>query len=1093
MNGSVDDRAAALFLALAEVPPASRTSWLATHCGSDQALRDEVERMLAALDPDTCSSHIPVLGRAQDRPDMPLGPGTIIGDFTIVGPIGSGATGVVYLARQHHPNRTVALKTLRRGLEASTARRRFEVEAELLAQLQHPGIAHIYASHPGNECTPPYIAMELVDGPPLTEYVEQRNLSRFERLELVARVSDAVQHAHHRGIIHRDLKPPNILVGADGQPKVLDFGVARVVEGAQISLTTLTTGPGQLVGTLPYMSPEQVEATADGADTRTDVYSLGVILFRLLVGRLPFTDDDPPVHELGRRIVFDPPPRLGAIDSSLRGDLETIVSRALAKERDRRYTSPAALASDLRRFMTGLPIAASADSAWYVLRKQVARYRRALLASTAVALALVGVVTYATVQRTQATRANIQLAEQLTTSNIERARLSSMAGYLSVAEELAWRELFRQPDSMRAQWMLWQIYAREPSVWTRTIHPTGTQTVRFSPDGRTILTGGRVDGLIHLLDADSGRIVKTLASHPASGIRRAFFTENGTTVVSGHEDGSLRVWDVTTGQPRLEVQKAIPRVWELATDGNHVLAVGTFEGVQVWSLAAGRHETTLEGIGPNIWSVAVDSHGTLVVAGSDDGRIGAWNLAARKLLWQVQPRPGVRIRAVAIHPQRHIVVSGGSDGIVDVWDAGTGERQRSIPFDDGTLNNFAYDPAGSRLAAGGFFRTRVWDAEPLTSSHDLGGSEGTSDLHFRPDGLALVACDGGNGRVRLWHLAADSRAGHAAAGIGRITGLAASGEEPSIVTAGTGGMMMWRPFDAADPDAIAEGQVFALAESGNRRWLVTAGAPSMAAIWNAHDGRRLATLGDAKASRAVSFSEDNGRVYIGERDGTLAIWDWANGTASGPRRVKSGDSEILALTSARTRVYSGHRNGLLTMYEAHGSVVKHLATFPSSPFSLAVSRDARMLAAGTFRGVIYLLNLETGHQTPLKGQGRTVGGLDFSPDGRLLASVSRDGATQLWDVATGQPLAIVGARAVGAERVRFLPDGRRLAVGYADGEVEIRDLYYFFRHAAGQAEYQLELIAASGESFPRAQEVIDWSRRLLAGPGSANQSLPPGR
>jgi eukaryotic-like serine/threonine-protein kinase len=1088
VKDEVSDRASALFLALADIAANQRAIWLADRCGTDEQLRHEVERMLAAVD---LAASLPESTRLQIShagADVPLAPGTVVGDFTIVGPLGAGATGVVYLARQRHPPRTVALKTLRRGLEVSSARRRFEVEAELLGQLQHPGIAQIYASFPGDGQTPPFIAMELVDGPPLTEYAEARGLSRPERIELVARVCGAVQHAHQRGIIHRDLKPPNILVGEDGQPKVLDFGVARVA-GTQVSLTTVPTGPGQLVGTLPYMSPEQLQTTVDGTDTRTDVYALGVILFRLLSGRLPFAEDDPPLPELGRRIAFDAPPRLSAIDPSLRGDLETIVACALSKERDRRYASAEALASDLRRYVSGLPIAASADSAWYLLRKQVARYRRALLASAVVGVALVGLATYANFHRARADRTNIELEEQLTTSNIERGRLASLGGNLPVAEELVWRELFRHPDSAHARWTLWELYSREPSLWSRVVHEGGTLTIRFSPDGRMLLAASRIDGLLSLLDASSGQIIGTFTSQSRSGIRRAFFTPDGTRVVAGTEDGSLRVWDVASGELRREMPIAVRGLLDLsiAADGDHVLTVGAVEDVQVWSLRSGQLVTTLAGLGRNLTAVAASPVGTLVVAGSADGTLAGWDLPRGKLLWRARPRE-VRIRAMAVDPQGRSVASGGADGLLDLVDPTSGEVRRSLRYDSTTLSNVTFDAHGSKLAATGFFRTRIWDLdEPSNPPKDLGGSEGMTDLHFHPHGLALATCNGGSGQARLWDLAADARFDHWTAPEGRITGLAVAPDASWLVTAGVDGVSRWQPGHSARASSIVAGaRAYALAGSRDGRWLLTAGEPATAAVWDGRDGRRVFDLPGAASGRAVAFSDDERQVYIGESDGTLATWDWVDGIARGPRRTKSADTEVLALAARGQRVFVAHRNGSVVVRDAQsGSEVRKLPALPASPFSLASSPDAQLLATGTFRGVIYVWEVETGREVhQLKGQSRLVGGVDFSPDGRLLASASRDGSTRLWDVATGRWLATVALREAGAERVRFFPDGRRLAIGYEDGEVEIRDLHDFFRYAAGHADYYLHVLRDRGEVFPRSDEVLEWSRRLLAPPVS---------
>ena len=350
--------------------------------------------------------------------------------------------------------------------------------------------------------------MELVNGPPVTEFADSHKLRVNDRVELTARIADAVQHAHQRGIIHRDLKPGNILVAEDGQPKILDFGVARRLE--QVSPATIATETGQLVGTLAYMSPEQIQAIPDGIDTRTDIHALGVILFRLLTGRLPFSHDDPPLPELARRIAQDDATRIGAIDPSLRGDLEIIVARALAKEKERRYSSAASFANDLRRFLAGQPISASSDSAWYVVRRQMRRYRLAFAFSAATLVIVSALAVYAFRQRSLLNDSNQRLEAQLATSMIERGRLLSQNGNQPVAEELVWRELFRRPDSRHAQWTLWELYSREPSAWVRIEHATGTQTVRFSPDSRWLLTSARLEYAINVLDAETGNRVHTL-------------------------------------------------------------------------------------------------------------------------------------------------------------------------------------------------------------------------------------------------------------------------------------------------------------------------------------------------------------------------------------------------------------------------------------------------------------------------------------------------------------------------------------------------------------------------------------------------------
>ena len=261
-----------LFLALANVEPADRDAFLAARCGGDARLRADVEAMLASLDvPDEFldPAQVPALDPASI--DGPLQPGARLGDFLVLHALGSGGMGVVYAAQQDRPHRTVAIKVLHRGARRRDVMRRFEMEAELLGRLQDPGIAQVYSFHPGDRTTPAYLVMELVAGPPITEYAQAHALPYMARVALVAKVCDAVQHAHERGIIHRDLKPANVLVTNAGQPKVLDFGIARATN-LDLQLSTIHTLHGQLVGTLAYMSPSSCAArpaTSTSAATST--------------------------------------------------------------------------------------------------------------------------------------------------------------------------------------------------------------------------------------------------------------------------------------------------------------------------------------------------------------------------------------------------------------------------------------------------------------------------------------------------------------------------------------------------------------------------------------------------------------------------------------------------------------------------------------------------------------------------------------------------------------------------------------------------------------------------------------------------------
>ena len=393
------ERVRELFIAVAELPSQRRSGYLDEACGADAELRDEVEQLLRfhADGRSGIEGETPLRPMLVDR-DMP----ELIDRYRLLQKLGEGGMGVVYEAEQRHPvQRRVALKIIRWGMDTKQVVARFTSERQALALMDHPCIAKVYDGG-ATEQGRPFFVMELVHGEPITAYCNRHRLSPPERLALFVKVCQGVQHAHQKGVIHRDLKPSNILVstGDDGPtPKIIDFGVAKATS-QRLTERTVFTELGQWIGTPEYMSPEQAELTGLDIDTRTDVYSLGVLLYELLVGAQPFDPQElrgSGFDEMRRKIREQDPPRpstrvgsLGAASTTaadsrrtdprslgrtLRGDLDWITMKALEKDRTRRYASASELAADLLHHLRHEPILAGPPGVGYRFRKMLLRHR----------------------------------------------------------------------------------------------------------------------------------------------------------------------------------------------------------------------------------------------------------------------------------------------------------------------------------------------------------------------------------------------------------------------------------------------------------------------------------------------------------------------------------------------------------------------------------------------------------------------------------------------------------------------------------------------------------------------------------------------
>ena len=452
-----------------------RSAYLDKACAGDATLRAEVEALLKDHDEAGDFLEAPTVSQGPTASAGPLdeGPGTMVGRYKLLQQIGEGGMGVVFMAEQQEPvRRRVALKIIKPGMDTRQVIARFEAERQALALMDHPNIARVFDAG-ATDSGRPYFVMELVKGVPITEYCDSNRLSPAERLELFTEVCHAVQHAHQKGIIHRDLKPSNVLVMLhDGKPvpKVIDFGVAKATS-QRLTEKTMFTGFGQMIGTPAYMSPEQAEMSGLDVDTRSDIYSLGVLLYELLTGTTPFDEKrlrSAGYQEIQRIIREEEPPkpstRLSTLKDTLasvaaqrhtepgrltrlvRGDLDWIVMKTLEKDRTRRYETANGLALDVQHYLVNEPVLASPPSAAYRMRKFLRRHRTGVAMGLVVFLALAGGLAAATAglfqAKREAQRARQEAAKSQAVTGFLEETLSSIDPAKARGREVTVRELF---------------------------------------------------------------------------------------------------------------------------------------------------------------------------------------------------------------------------------------------------------------------------------------------------------------------------------------------------------------------------------------------------------------------------------------------------------------------------------------------------------------------------------------------------------------------------------------------------------------------------------------------------------------------------
>jgi WD40 repeat protein/serine/threonine protein kinase len=1068
--------------------PAERAAFLDRVCVGDTAFRQRIERLLKHHQRSSCFME-PLVATVDDP--IQERPGTVIGPYKLMEQIGEGGMGLVFVAEQQEPiRRKVALKVIKPGMDTRQVVARFEAERQVLALMDHPNIAKV---HDGGETAAgrPYFVMELVKGVPITDYCDQNQASIRERLDLFVSVCQAVQHAHQKGIIHRDIKPSNVLVMShDGTPvvKVIDFGVAKAI-GQQLTDKTIYTQFVQMVGTPLYMSPEQAGQSSLDVDTRSDIYSLGVLLYELLTGTTPFDLKRlraAGYDELRRMIREEEAPRPSTRISTLgqaaaaiaacrktdpqelrrqcRKELDWIVTKCLEKDRSRRYETVASLVADVRRFLSDEPVLVYPPSAWYRFRKLARRNRRALVMVSVVALAaLVGIGALAA-SFILVWEANKDLQEA-----VGRERREACFQRITVAHRelttdnlaAALRALRDCPEDLRGwEWhYLMRLCRVEPLVIK---DKTEVNSVAFSPDGELLASAGG-DGTIKVWNSRTGDVVQIFNTHTDSVVSIAFHPD-GKYLASAGADRLLKVWDLTTHQemvigPCDAIRKfGTAHAVAFSPDGQQ-LAAGSDGVVSVWDWKRRQLLHAFSGHDHHSISVAFNRDGRRLATGSFREGPRLWDTTTGGPPLRSFAGHTLPISALAFSPDGVRLASSSFDRSVKVWDTISGGLLHNLAH-SGNVECVAYSPEGHRLASSEDKTVHVWDA---TTGREVLGLRGHTDLcgcvTFSPDGRRLASASK-DGTIRIWdatplrgdeglEMLTFSQHNHEIRSVayspcGRWIASAGMGADVKVWDAATG-----RVSVEFDGDTVV---IFDLAWQPDAERIASAGNGRQATVkvWDMEERREAFSLPAGQEYFTVAFSTDGRYLVTGRLNGAVQVWDARNGQEIGI--LGTHDQEVRGVVFSRDgrHLASASTGGVVKLWDAtrlhEKQEARHSlrARIPRPSLNVAFSPDGRRLATGGEKNTVKIWDVETGRELhpPLVGHSGEVYTVAFSPDteGRWIASAGEDSTVKVWDSHTGKLLRSFRGHTGLVSSVAFSPDGRRLVSGSRDTTVKIWDL-----------------------------------------------------